>query len=58
MDNTESDYIKLITNDVMLDKSCTFQCNSVDEGVDAVRPELRGPGSMFTATWKEGKGVL
>ena len=30
MDNTDSDYIKLITNNVMLHKSCTFQFNSVD----------------------------
>ena len=29
-DNTDSDYIKLITNNVMLHKSCTFQFNSVD----------------------------
>ena len=31
MDNTDSDYLKFIKNYVMLDKSCTFQFNSVDE---------------------------
>ena len=31
IDNTDSDCKKLITNNVMLDKSCTFQFNSVDE---------------------------
>ena len=31
MDNADSDYKKLITNNVILDKSCIFQFNSVDE---------------------------
>ena len=30
--DTDSDYLKLIKNNVMLDKCCTFQFNTVDKG--------------------------
>jgi len=32
MGNTDSNYLQLIKNNVMLDKSCTFQFNSVESG--------------------------
>ncbi len=41
MDNTDSDYLRHIKNNVMLDKNCTFLFNSVDEC--EVRKLLRSP---------------